>query len=384
MSKKVRLGLIGLGNQGNYYMNIFKTGRIQRGEVVAVCDNVPAKLGQYPDIKGYTSSAELIRSGEVDAVLITTPHYDHTTIGIDALTQGLHVLVEKPISVHKNDCQRLIAAHKDKSLVFAAMFNHRTDPRYIKMKQMLAAGELGRLQRIHWIITYWFRSERYYASGSWRATWAGEGGGVLLNQCPHQLDLCQWLFGMPSRVRAFCGLGKYHNIEVEDDVTAYLEYPDGATGVFTTTTGETPGTNRLEIAGDRGKIVFEGDKILFTRNEIPTSEWNRIDTTGFGTPPVWNIEVPAPGVATHHEGVLRNFLDAVLDGAPLIAPAAEGIRSVELGNAMLYSSIADKTVDVPLDGDAYEATLKKLIAGSTHKKTVIAAEPIDMTKTFKT
>jgi len=382
MADKVRLGLIGLGNQGRYYMGMFESGQIPRGEVVAVCDIVPQKLNQFPSIPGYTKSAELIRSGAVDAVLITTPHYDHTTIGADALSCGIHALVEKPISVHKKDCEHLIAAHTNKDLVFAAMFNQRTDPNYIKIREMLAAGELGPLQRIEWVSTYWFRSERYYASGGWRATWAGEGGGVLLNQCPHQLDLWQWFFGLPSRVRAFCHLGKYHTIEVEDDVTAYLEYDNGATGTFITTTGEAPGTNRLEIAGDRGRIIVENNRIRFTRNTIPTSEWTHTDTTGFGIPPVEEVDVKVEGQGTQHAGVLRNFTDAILDGAPLIAPAAEGIHSVELGNAMLYSSLMDRTVSLPLDGDAFEAKLKDLIAKSTYKKTVIPADPIDMSKTF--
>ena len=250
---KVRLGIIGVGGMGSFHADYMKKGCIEGCELVAVCDIDPDRLTLHQELKRYPEHKALIESGEVDAVLIATPHYAHTWIGIDALNAGLHVLTEKPISVHVADCERLIAAHTaNPKQVFAAMFNQRTCRSYRKIKQLIDTGELGEIQRVNWIITDWFRTEAYYASGSWRATWKGEGGGVLLNQCPHQLDLMQWLFGMPDEVRAFCGIGARHDIEVEDQVTAYLEYANGATGVFVTTTGEAPGTNRLEIAGRPG------------------------------------------------------------------------------------------------------------------------------------
>ena len=236
--KEVRLGIIGLGNMGKVHARSIVEGRIPRSRLTAVADSNAGALKDFPDAKGFTDSAELLKSGEVDAVIIATPHYSHTTIGVQALQAGVHVLVEKPISVHKADCERLIAAHKSKKQVFAAMFNQRTDPYYIKLRELIQSGELGEVRRINWIITNWFRTAAYYASGGWRATWAGEGGGVLLNQCPHNLDLWQWIFGRPQRVRAFCQLGRYHDIEVEDDVTAYMEYKNGATGVFITSTGD--------------------------------------------------------------------------------------------------------------------------------------------------
>lgn len=379
----VRIGVIGLGIQGSYHMALFGEGKIKRAVVTAVCDIEPARLAPYAHLKTFTSSEALIRSGEVDAVLIATPHYDHTTIGIDALQNGLHVLVEKPISVHVADAQRLIAAHTDPKLVFAAMFNQRTDPKYIKTKRLIAAGELGEIRRVQWTITDWFRPEAYYASGGWRATWRGEGGGVLLNQCPHNLDLLQWICGMPVKMLAFCRFGKYHDIEVEDDVTAYFEYPNGATGVFITTTGEAPGTNRLEIAGDRGKVVLEGGKITFTRTEMSVREFSRINKATFGRPDVWHIEVPVPaGNGPQHAGITQNFVDAILDGAPLIARAEEGIHSLELANAMLYSTFRGRAVDLPLDAAGYEAQLKKLIATSRFEKKTVAAGPTDVRTSF--
>jgi len=322
----------------------------------------------------------------VDALLVCTPHYGHTTIGIDALENGLHLLVEKPISVHKADAERLISAYRthgeSKGLVFGAMFNQRTDPHYQAIRRIVQSGELGTIQRTNWIITDWFRTATYYASGGWRATWGGEGGGVLLNQCPHNLDLFQWICGMPSRVRAFCGFGKYHNIEVEDEVTAYLEYPNGATGSFVTTTGEAPGTNRLEIAGDRGKVVYENGQIIFTRTEQSVSEVNKTSPESFASVPTWKCEIPVNGYGAQHKGILQNFRDAVEKGAELLAPAVEGVHSVELANAMILSGLIGETVDLPLDSAAYEAKLKSLIANSKHQKQVTETGPVAMEGSF--
>lgn len=383
---QVRIGVIGVGGMGSHHARYIQEGKVSRGRLTAVCDIVPEKVAAFKDVKGYASSDALIASGEVDAVMIATPHYGHTTIGIAALKAGLHVLVEKPISVHKADCERLIAAYKNrpkKSQVFAAMFNQRTDPHFIRVRKLINDGELGTIRRTNWIITNWFRTQAYYNSGGWRATWAGEGGGVLLNQCPHNLDLFQWICGMPSKVRAFCGLGKYHAIEVEDDVTAYLEYPNGATGVFITTTGEAPGTNRLEIVGDRGKLVVENGSVSFTRNEIPSDKFLKTSKESFATPDTWNIDIPVNGGGGQHLEITQNYVDAILDGKPLIAPAVEGIHSVELANAMIFSSLSGKTVDLPLDGAAYEKALKKLIASSKLKKKVVKAAATDLSKSWK-
>lgn len=372
-----------MGNMGTYHANYVRAGKISRCELSAVCDADTARLASYSDIHTFTDENEMFKSGEVDAALIATPHYFHTSIGIAALEAGLHVLVEKPISVHIADCHRLIAAHKGGKQVFAAMFNVRTNPCYKKVKQLIEAGELGDFVRVNWIVTDWFRTDAYYGSGSWRATWKGEGGGVLMNQCPHQLDLLQWFCGMPSRVRGFCGFGVKHDIEVEDQVTAYLEYPNGGTGVFITSTGEAPGTNRLEIVGERGKMVVENEAVSFVRNEVPATEFSRNARDAFGKPPVWNIEIPITGTGGQHEQVTQNFVDAILDGTELIAPAAEGANSVELANAMVYSSLMDKTIGLPLDAAAYEAELNRLIAGSTFVKKAVETVSVDLSKSFQ-
>ncbi|MES2309780.1 MAG: Gfo/Idh/MocA family oxidoreductase [Verrucomicrobiota bacterium] len=383
--KKVRLGIIGVGSMGAAHARAILKGEVPECELTALCDPAIQNFTDAPDIWRFKDYKELLSSGFVDAVLIATPHYDHTTIGIAALNAGLHVLVEKPISVHKADCERLIAAHKNPKQVFAAMFNQRTDPHYTKVKQMIESGELGTIRRINWIITNWFRSEMYYASGGWRATWAGEGGGVLLNQCPHNLDLFQWMFGMPDEVRAFCQIGRYHHIEVEDDVTAYMQYKNGCTAVFVTSTGEAPGTNRLEIVGEKGRLVVGEGKLEYLRNEEEMSAFSKKTQERFSKPEAWEVTIPiAGGHGPQHLGIMKNFCRAILKGEKLIAPASEGIHSVELANAMLYSSFTKETVQMPLNAKKYEALLKKKISSSTFKKKVVKKlSNDDFSKSFR-
>ncbi len=362
----VRLGIIGLGNMGAHHAANLLAGKVPRLTLTAVADANPARASVAPDAKFFTSPAKLMRSGLVDAVLIATPHYQHTPLGIAALRAGLHVMVEKPIAVHKAEADRLLVAYEalDKKPVFAAMFNQRTDRFYQRIRELIQSGELGEVRRINWTITTWYRTAAYYKSSAWRATWAGEGGGVLLNQCPHNLDLLQWLFGQPSRVRAHCRFGRYHQIEVEDDVTAYLEFPNGASGVFITSTGEAPGTNRLEVAGENGRLVYENDQLSFLRNSVPMGEFSQTSTDGFARPPSTEVSLTADGHGGQHNEILANFTAAILDGAPLISPAVEGSRSVELANAMLLSAWTDETIDLPMNATRYARLLKKKIATS--------------------
>ncbi|MRR38983.1 Gfo/Idh/MocA family oxidoreductase, partial [bacterium] len=277
----------------------------------------------------------------------------------------------------------LIAAHaRNPKRVFAGMFQLRSEPRYMKIRKLIQEGDLGMVVRMNWIMTDWFRTEAYYASGGWRATWKGEGGGVLLNQCLHNLDAMQWLLGMPARVRGFCQLGRFHDIEVEDNVSAYLEYPSGATGIFVSSTAESPGTNRFEIVGTRGKLVLEKDKILFTRNEQDMLEYSRTAKLGFGRPEIWNVEIPFENAGNQHAVLMQNFVNAILNGEPLIAPGEEGIHSVELANVILFSSLRKETVELPMDSAAYEKELQRLIAESRHEKKVAEVSNEDFTKSF--
>ena len=378
----VRLGIVGLGNIGKYHADYLARGQVSHAQLAAVCDAF-APLDRYQPLPTFQDPAPLFRSGCIDAAIISTPHYQHTTLGIAALEAGLHVMIEKPISAHKADAERLIAAAQRRpDQVFAGMFQLRTEPRYLKIQKLIRDGDLGEIVRLSWIITDWYRTEAYYASGGWRATWKGEGGGVLLNQCLHNLDVLAWLLGMPARVQGFCQLGRYHHIEVEDNVTAFLEYPNGATGVFVTSSGEAPGTNRLEIAGTRGKVVLENNRLTFTRNETDMIAFSQASKIGFARPEVWNVKVPFTDATAPHAIVMQNFVDAILDGAPLLAPGADGLWSVELANVMLYSSLLGRPVELPMDSTAYEKTLQQLIAGSKFQKKVVELSPEDFTQSF--
>jgi predicted dehydrogenase len=381
--QKVRLGIIGMGNIGKYHADYLANKKVNRCELVAVCDAM-APLDRYAPLKIFTDGEALIKSGEVDAVIIATPHFQHTTLGIAALNAGVHAMVEKPISSHKADAERLIAASvKNPKVVFGGMFQMRTEQRYQKVQKLIKDGDLGEIVRLNWINTDWYRTEAYYASGGWRATWKGEGGGVLLNQCLHNLDTLQWLVGMPRRVRGFCQLGRFHQIEVEDNVTAYLEWANGATGVFVSSTGEAPGTNRFEIAGTRGRLVMENNKIIFTRNEADMIQFSQTAKQGFVKPDVWNVEIPFTDATSQHALMVQNFVNAILDGEPLIAPGAEGIHSVELANAMVYSSLLNHTVELPMDSAGWEKKLTQLIAESTVQKKVVPVEATDFTSSFR-
>jgi len=384
---QVRVGVIGLG-MGFSHARSLAAGQIAGARLSAVCDLNPVKLEEAKatlpsEVKLWSDTDAMITSGEIDAIIIATPHYAHPDMAIKCLSHGLHVLIEKPAGVYTKQVREMNRVAKDSGKVFSIMYNQRCNPLYKKLKELIAEGELGEIRRMNWIITNWYRSQSYYDSGGWRATWAGEGGGVLINQSPHQLDLWQWTTGMmPKRMRAFCSFGKYRNIEVEDDVTAYAEYENGATAVFITTTGEAPGTNRYEVTGDRGKIVIEDGKLTFWRLRVNESEFNRQYTGGFGEPECWKCEVPIAGDNPQHNGIIQNFTDAILHGTALIAPGEEGIHGLMLSNAMHLSAWTDNWVELPLDEDLYYEMLQERIANSSIRKTVKEIGPVDMSKTF--
>jgi predicted dehydrogenase len=383
--KPVRLGIIGLGNIGNLHAEYLLAGKVQNCVLTAVSTRSSEKLATFQQrgLKTFADGMDLIRSGEIDAVLIATPHFQHPAMGIAAFEAGLHVLVEKPIAAHKADAERLIAAHKKHPhLVFGAMFQLRAESRYREIKKIITDGRLGSIVRLSWIVTEWFRTDAYYASNAWRGTWKGEGGGVLINQCLHQLDMLQWLLGMPARIRSFVALGRFHKIEVEDDVTAYLEFPNGATGTFISTTGEAPGTNRLEISGDKAKILLEYDRALLFQNETSAVELCASAKLGFQKPEIKKSDIPLIPENPQHATITQNFVNAILSGTELIAPGAEGIQSIELANAMLYSGLIGQTVELPLDGAAYEKKLNELIAASKFEKKVVKTSSEDFSKSF--
>ena len=371
--EKVKIGIIGIGNMGTSHAKTITEGKVPELELVAVADKQEGRRQWCKDnlpesVQIFEESSDLIASGVCDAVLVAVPHYQHPELSVEALQHNLHVLCEKPAGVYTKQVREMNEAAAKSDRVFAMMFNQRTNCVYRKMHDMVANGELGEIRRVNWIITDWYRTQSYYDSGSWRATWDGEGGGVLLNQCPHNLDLIQWICGMPAKVQAFCHEGKWHDIEVEDDVTAYLEYPNGATGVFITTTGDAPGTNRFEITGDLGKLVCENDKLTFYKLKQGIKEHCATCKGGFDKPECEAIEVETDGLNEQHAGVMKAFAGKILHGTPLVAGGEEGINGLMLSNAMHLSSWLGHAVTLPIDEDELLKELNERRAHSRKKE----------------
>ncbi|MFS0614109.1 Gfo/Idh/MocA family protein [Lederbergia ruris] len=383
----LKVGIIGLGNMGTSHAKRLFNREIDGAILTAVCDvreerMVKAREEFGDRVKRFLSIDEFFTDADIDGVIIATPHYDHPTLAIRAFEKGWHVLCEKPAGVYTKNVRLMNEAAAKSGRVFSMMFNQRTNPLYQKMRELIQSGELGEIKRTNWIITDWYRAQSYYDSGGWRATWEGEGGGVMLNQSPHQLDLWQWITGMmPTRIRSFCGFGKYHDIEVEDDVTAYVEYENGATGLFVTSTGEAPGTNRFEVAGDRGKLVIENGNLTFWRLRQSEREFNQTFTGGFGEPECWKIDIPVRGKNNQHLGILENWVDAILNGAELLAPGEEGIKSLAISNGVYLSSWLDDWVELPIDEDLYYEKLQEKIATSTFRKDTTKDVTLDVSGT---
>ena len=370
---KVRLGIIGVGNMGSGHAANILAGKCPESELTAVADRREARRQWAKDTlpEGtaiFEEGSDLIQSGLCDAVHICTPHYQHPTLAMEAFAAGLHVMCEKPAGVYTKAVREMNEAAEKSGKVFAMMFNQRTNCVYRKMHEMVHSGQLGELKRVNWIITDWYRTQIYYDSGDWRATWDGEGGGVLLNQCPHQLDLLQWICGLPKTVQAFCQEGKWHDIEVEDDVTAYLQFANGATGVFVTTTGDAPGTNRFEVTGTLGKLVCENDKLTFWKLAQDEREFCRTATEGFAQPQCQQVEVETDGENLQHVGVLNAFAGKILHGTPLVAEGTEGLGGLTLSNAMHLSSWLGRAVDIPFDEELFLSELNKRRATSRKKE----------------
>lgn len=373
---KVKIGIIGYGNMGSGHVKNLMEGKVPQMELAAVCDIDPERRQalneSYPSVPVFETAEELYKSGLCDTVLIAVPHYDHPPLAIRAFEAGLNVITEKPAGVYTKQVLEMNEAAKKSGKLFGIMYNQRTNPVYQKIRELVKSGDLGHIKRITWIITDWYRPQCYHDSSSWRSTWKDEGGGTLINQNPHQLDLWQWIFGMPDKIFAKVSFGKYYNIEVEDDLCAFFEYENGTTGQYITSTGEAPGTNRLEISCDMGRIIVENNKILFNRNVISEREFNKINTNPFGTPECWNCEIPAdPSGGEQHVGILKNFSGALLNGEKLLAPGEEGINGLTVSNAIHLSGWTGETVDVKnFDHDRFYGILQEKIANSTVKKTV--------------
>ena len=392
MEKQVRLGVLGLGNMGADHAKKIFEGRCPEIRLTAVCDIKPdrlewakEKLGE--DVARFSDAEEMMDSGLIDAIVVAVPHYDHPKYCIMAMKKGLHTMCEKPAGVYTKHVLEMNKVADECNVVFAIMMNQRTNVMYRKMREIIQSGEMGQIRRTSWIISDWYRPQAYYDSGDWRATWSGEGGGVLLNQCPHNLDLWQWICGMPSKITAHLHFGKWHDIEVEDDVTAYVEYPNGATGTFITSTADYPGTNRFEVCLDGGKIVAEMSgkekSLKVWRTEMPEPEFSKINTSPFGRMGCEMTEIDVSEPVPQHMGVFAAFAAHILRGEPLIANGREGINGLTISNSMHLSAWTGKTVDVAtFDHDLYYEELMKRVATSRRKTVSANTATADMDGTF--
>ena len=379
----MKFGIIGLGNIGRVHAKNIQDGLVEDATLTAVANQPIDSMDDFKEqgVACFGDASELIASGLCDAVIVALPTHLHSPIGIQALEAGLHLVMEKPLACHKAEGERILAAVQRDDQIASLMMNQRTHPCYVQIKQWMA--EIGELQRVSWAMTNWFRPEIYYQSSPWRATWKGEGGGVLMNQCPHNIDVLQWLVGMPAKVRANCSFGKYHDIEVEDEVNAYFEFSNGATGQFSASTGECPGTNRLEIVGDQGTIITDGNEVKLIRTSESVSAFSKSTDEMFGTPETTEEIFQPSETVNQHAAILNNVVQAAKGEAELIAPAVEGLKSLELAGAMIYSTWINDDVSLPLDSAAFEKVINEKIAASKPREVVKTTAKVDMSKSYR-
>lgn len=371
MDEYIKVGIIGAGNMGSSHLAAIAEGKIRGMRASAVCDIDEERLARvgakYPDVALFESCESFFESSDTDAVIIAVPHPMHAEIAETAFACGKHVLVEKPVDISVRRARELAKAAKESGRAFGIMLNQRMNPLFREARRIVSSGELGEIKRSSWIITNWYRTQSYYDSGDWRATWRGEGGGVLLNQAVHNLDIWQWICGMPVSVTAFCPVGKYHNIEVEDEATVFVQYKNGASGVLIASTGELPGTNRLEIAGERGKIVIENGKMKHLKLAESEREICFNSRESFVAPEAEIVEITPEG-DTAHAGILQNFANHILFGEELTAPGEDGINELEISNAAYLSEwLGNKKIDLPIDAALFDKMLEEKRRASSLK-----------------
>ena len=378
----VRVVVIGLGNIAKQHINNIVSGAVQGCQLSAICSRQGSELGAELGVQHFSDYRQMCDSGLVDAVIIATPTMAHFAMAKYALQRNLHVMLEKPMGLSSYEGEQLLQYAREDT-VFALMLNQRSDPTFVKMKQLVDSGVLGPVQRTHWTMTHWFRPEIYFQVSDWRATWKGEGGGMLLNQCIHNLDVFQWICGMPVYIQAFCEFGKYHQIEVEDEVTAYFRYANGASGVFVGSTGEAPGVNRFDIIGDLGSLHFDSGQLSLKRNEQSCAAFNQQTDNMFGMPACQTEVVAIADKVNQHAVLMNNFIDAIVHGAALIAPAEQGLASLDMANAMLLSTWQQQPVTLPLDRQVYQHALDAKIAQSALRQKSDRPATVDMSASYR-
>ena len=381
-NKIIKLGVIGLGNIAKQHINNITSGLVKHCQITAICSRNKTTLTDELTASHYQNYQDLIDSGLVNAVLIATPTMSHFDIAKYALDNNIHVMLEKPMGLSSYEGE-LLLSHVKNNTKFGLMLNQRTDPTYVKIKAIIDSGILGDIQRTHWTMTNWFRPDIYFQVSDWRATWKGEGGGLLVNQCIHNLDIFQWICGLPSEITAFSEFGKYHNIEVEDEVTAYLRYNNKATGVFVGSTGEAPGVNRFDIIGDKGSLYFDNGRLTQKLNEQSTAHFCATTDEMFGQPKNIETTIDVTETVNQHALMMTNFVNAILHDEELIAPAAAGLASLDIANAMLQSTWNKQTITLPIDREDYQRQLKTKASSSSLREKSTAEAKIDMSASYR-
>lgn len=378
----VRFGVIGIGNMGSSHAKNLYDGMIKNAVLTSVCDVDDKKrewaYNNLKSVEVYSDFNDMLNKARIDAVIIATPHYLHPVIAIEAFRKKLNVLTEKPAGVYTKKVEEMNAEALKSNRAFCIMYNQRTNPIFRKAREIMLSGEIGELKRVIWIVTNWYRRQEYYDSGLWRGTWRDEGGGVLINQCPHNIDIMQWITGMPAKITANCYYGKYHDIEVEDDVSAFFEYPNGATGALFTSTGENPGTNRLEISCDNGKILIENGKLCMWKYKVPEHEYRYYSSEEYKKLECEYSEfVPEKDTSSAHNKILQNFVNNILFSEELISPGYDGINGLSISNAIHLSDWTKSPVTLPIDSDKFEKMLKERVDSSTKKSKVISDKSVE-------
>lgn len=378
--RAIRFAVVGTGNIGQQHINLLRSGDIKNAELVATVSRSGAAVAA--SVPHFSSLESLLDEDCCDAVLIATPTMDHVTAAQLAAERGLHVLLEKPLAMSVGQSQALIDSIPS-DIQFAVMLNQRFHPAYSAIKQLLNDGRIGSIQRYTWTMTAWYRPDVYYKVSRWRGTWPGEGGGLLINQCIHNLDIMQWLFGLPDRLSAKVAFGRYHDIDVEDEVTAILEHDSGSVGLLQASSGEAPGFNRLEIIGDEGVITWDDKELTLLKADQSVSEHCATTREMFGMPSFTRETVSLDEGVNQHARVVQNFVDALTQGSSLLTPASEGLGSLQLANGMLLSQWDDTAIALPIDSHRYEQLLSERIASSSLREAQNIEVEIDMEKSYR-
>lgn len=364
----VKIGIIGAGRQGGKYIKFFLENRMKNAELKAICD---IDVGRFDEVdpshicEHYTDYKLMLSKKTIDAIIIDTPHYLHPVIALEAVKYDIHVLSDKPLGVDAYTVKKLKNELSGRKLKFGVLFNQRMLPVYQRIKEIIENQELGKLKRCVWEVTDWYRPQKYYDIGGWRSTWKGEGGGVLINQCVHNIDMIQHLFGMPLKINSSIEYGVYHKTEIDDSVVANFMYSDGFMCTLISSTGETPGTNRLEISGTKGKLVFDVfDKLKFELNDIPEDVFSNETSSPrymlkFGKPGVTRKEEKINTNTEAHVMCIQDFINAIVYDRKPSADYYDGLACVQIINAIYYSDWKGKKVELPVD----ELEFKKMLEG---------------------